>query len=515
MLMQTIDISVALACNLSQPKFLEGNNTSSMPMPSPTPVKGVYISKKKRYKLAAALAAACGALPAPPQTKANANNSRIKQLTFRQEDALRDIGITSLGLIDREQFSLIDPTLGDWGCQLRVLWLVDLANKYRGLRATHPSELTPDKLRGDNPAIPAKELEMLGMYRMGTLFTSSDIDGLGMRKSIRTGPRNTTPEENAAGWKFGSQSQNKAVFNYTKATLGDAVNESLIEALRNSHVPDREEYLAAFTRNDISRRIVGDQGVSVVGFYGGCKAVLDLAAERNFPLIVTLKKFVRDTDDNVRLEGVEVATFSAVAAMDGSRRVYMRDENARRDDELGMAIHAFSCFSASGTDEDAGAFFANARRLVFDEFDASYDGLVAAHPQYPPLTHIHGHDGEFLTDETGKPLELLHELQGVAFDATPTLRAMRERATGFALTTGVGQGRYYTPAIGPDEKPAGTYFERSIPMQIEHIHVASSNGAALEMHAYAKKYGQVIIPAGAVVSATTFAGASSKPETFS
>jgi hypothetical protein len=492
----TIDISTALARNSSQRKFLECSNASSMPMPSPSPVEGVCIIKKKRYKLVNAPAAASDTSLAPPQAKPKAN----EQPMFRQEEALREIGITSLGLIDREQFGLIDPTLGDWGCQLRVLWLVDLANKYRALKATHPSELMPDKLRGDKPAIPAKELEILGMYRMGTVFTWSDIDGLGMHKSIRTGSRNTTPEENAAGWKFGTQSQNKAVFNYTKATLGDAVNESLIEALRNSHVPDREEYLTAFTRSDISRRIVSGRNVSVVGFYGGCKAVLDLAAERNLPLVVTLKKFVRDTNNNLRLEGAEVAAFSAVAAVDGSRRVYMRDENARRGDELGMAIHAFSCFNASGTDEDADTFFANARRLVFDQFDASYDGFAAVHPQYPPLTHIHGPDGEILTDGTGKPLELLHEPPGVAFDATPTLRAMREHATCFALTTRVGQGRYYTPTIGPDKKPAGTYFERSILMQIEHIHVASSNGAALEMQAYAEKYGQVIIPAGAVVS---------------
>ena len=517
--MHTIDIDTALARKASQPKHLEGDNTaeaSLVPAPVPAIAKGVYISKKKRYKLAAAAAAANGA-PSAAHPKTNVND---KQTEFKQEDALRDMGITSLGLIDSEQFGMIDPTLGDWACQLRVLWLIDLANKYRALKSTQPSELAPEKLRGENPLISATELEILGMYRLSTLFTTCDVDGLGMRKTIRTSARATTPEENAVGWKLGSCTQNKAALDYTKATLGDVVHTSLIEALKNSNLPDKEAYLADFTRSDIARRPMPRQSLSVVGFFSGCKAVLDLAAERNLPLSVTLKMFVRDTDDNVRLEGVETANFFSTVASSG-KHVYVRGEaGGERGDELGVVIHMFSCFNAASSSaasgeyqQDAEAFFANARRLAFDEFNASYDGIVGLHPQHPPQTHIRGVDGEFLTDGAGKPLELLQKPQGVQVDATPALNRMRECAAGFALEHGIGQGTYYTGAIGPDKRTVGKHFDESIYLHIEHIHVASGNGAALEIQNYAKKYGTVVISADVAVSTRTIANVGYKGQT--
>jgi len=513
--MHTIDIGAHLARKTSQPKHWKGNNTAEAPVvptPPQSPAKDVYISKKKRYKLAAA----AGTPLAAPHT-ANVKNEKAKQTEFKQEDAFRDMGIASLELVDSEQFGLIDPTLGDWACQLRVLWLIDLANRYKVLKTTRPSELTPAKLRGKNPVISTKELEILGMYRLGTLFTSCDVDQLGMRKTIRTGARATTPEENAAGWKFGSSSQNKAAFDYTKRTLGDAVNESLIELLKNSDLPDKEAYLADFTRSDIVRRPMRNQNVSVVGFFGGCKAILDLAAERNLPLIVTLKKFVRDLDDIVRLEGVETATFSTAEDNSG-KCVYVRDEECGRSDQLGMVIHMFSCFNAasncaSESSLDAEAFFANARRLAFDEFNASYDGIVALHPQHPPQTYTCSADGELMTDGAGGPFKLLHKPQGVQIDATPTLRRMRESAAHFALAHGIGQGAYYTTAIGQDKKPAGKHFDESILLNIEHIHVASSNGAAQEMQNYADKYGEIVIPADATVAATIMANSGYKVQT--
>jgi hypothetical protein len=148
------------------------------------------------------------------------------------------MGIASLKLFDREDIGLLDPTLGDWGCQLRALWLIDFANKYKTFKATHSGELTREKLLpgGENALIAAEELEMLGMYRLGTLFTTHEVDGLGMPKMIRTSPRATTAEENAGGWKLGSKSENKRVLNYTKNMLGDAVNESPIEALKKSNL---------------------------------------------------------------------------------------------------------------------------------------------------------------------------------------------------------------------------------------------------------------------------------------
>jgi hypothetical protein len=459
--MHTIDIGAHLARETSQPKRLEANNTaeaSAEPTTPPSPpVKGVYISMKKRHKLAAAAAAASG-IPLTAPHKTSANDAKTKQAEFNQEGALRDLGITSLELVDSEQFGSIDPTLGDWACQLRVLWLIDFAKKYNALKTTHPSELSREKLRSKNPVISAKELEVLGMYRLSTLFTTFDIDRLGMRKSIRTRARATTHEENATGWKFGSKEQNKAAFDYTKATLGDAVNQSLIEALKNSRLPDKEAYLADFTRSDIVRRPMRDQNVSVVGFFGGCRAILDIAAERNLPLTVTLKKFVRDMDDHVCLEGVEIATFSTSAAdssssSSSSKRVYVCDEEARRSDELGIVIHMFSCFraasnaTASETNLDAHTFFANARRLAFDEFNASYDGIVALHPQHPPQTHIRGPDGEFLTDGAGNPLELLHKPQGVQIDATPALTQLRERAAGLRLYMVLARVRTTPPRL--------------------------------------------------------------------
>jgi hypothetical protein len=516
----SISIAAHLAHKSSHPKqYLQGNTTlepSLLPTLPPSPLKDVYISKKKRYKLAAAAAAASGT-PLTPPHKTNINNAKDQHPEFKQEEALCDIGITSLELVDNEQFGLIDPTLGDWACQLRVLWLIDISNKYKVLKATQPSQVTPQSLRGENPVFSVKELELLGMYRLGTLFTSCDVDRLGMRKTIRTRARATTPEENAAGWKFGSSSQNKAAFDHIKTMLGDAVNQSLIELLQNSHLPDKEAYLADFTRTDIVRRPVRDQDVSVVGFFGGCKAILDLAAERDLPLTVTLKKFVRDMDDNVRLGGVETATFSSVEDSSG-KRVYVRDKEAGRGDQLGMVIHMFSCFSAasnatSETNRDTEAFFANARRLAFDEFNASYDAIVAVHPQHPPQTYIRGADGELLTDESGKPLELLHKPPGVQIDATPVLTRMRERAARFALAHGIGQGTYYTAAIAPDKQPAGKHFDESIPLHIEHIHVASGNGAALEMQNYVSKYGTVVIPADAAVAVTTIANAGYKAQT--
>lgn len=514
--MHTIDISAHLPPETSQPKHLEGNNATKAPAELTTslsPVRNVYISKKKQYKLAAA-AAAAGGTQLSTLHKPNANDAKDKQTEFKQEDALRDLGITSLELVDSEQFGLIDPTLGDWACQLRVLWLVDLANKYKALKATQPSELSREKLRGKNPVISAKELQILGMYRLITLFSTFDIDRLGMRKTIRTRARTTTSEENAAGWKFGSISQNKTAFNYAKTTLGDAVNESLIETLKRSNLPDKEAYLADFTRSDIVRRPMRGHDASVVGFFGGCRAILDLAADSNLPLTVTLKKFVCDMDDNVRLEGVETATFSTAADSSG-KRVYVRDEKARRSDELGMVIHMFSCFhatsnAASEANLDADTFFANARRLAFDEFNPSYDGIVALHPQHPPQTYIRGPNGEFLTDEAGNPLELLHKPQGVQVDATPALTRMRERAASFALVHGIGQGTYYTTATGPDKQSVGKHFDESIPLHIEHIHVASSNGIALEMRNYADKYGNVVIPADTAVTATSLANAAYK-----
>jgi len=520
--MHSIDIGAALAHNASQLKHLGGNNTAESSVvpapaiPAPTPVESVYISKKKRYKLAAGAAAANGTpITVPP--KANIDKVKDRKPEFKQEEALRDMGIASLELIDTEQFGLIDPTLGDWACQLRVLWLIDLATKYKALKRTQPSELTPEKLRGENPVISAKELEILGMYRLSTLFTICEVDGLGMRKTIRSSPRATTSEENAAGWKFGSNAQNKATFLYVKATLGDAVNESLIEALKNSTLPDKEAYLADFTRSDIVRQAMHDHSVSVVGFFGGCKAVLDLAAERNVPLTVTLKQFVRDMDDNVRLEGVETVSFKT-AVDDTGKRLYVCDEETGRGDELGMVIHMFSCFdaasnAASTANQDHDAFFANARRLAFDEFNASYEGIVAVHPQHPPQTHIRGANGEFLTDGAGKPLELLHKPRGVRLDATPALTQMRESAAGFALAHGIGQGTYYTAALGPDKEPVGRHFDQSIPLHIEHIHVASGNGAALELQKYTDTYGKVVIPADAAMTAPTFANAGYKSQT--
>src|SRR5258706_5626422 len=512
-----IDIGAHLARETSQPKHVEGKNTaegSVDPTTSPSPIKGIYISKKKRYKLAAA-AASGNSLTVPHKT--NANNAKDKKNEFNQEDTLRDMGITSLELVDSEQFGLIDPTLGDWACQLRVLWLIDFANKYKTLKTTQSSELTREKLRGKNPVISAKELEMLGMYRFSTLFTSFNVDRLGMRKTVRTRARATTPEENAAGWKFGSSSQNRAAFYHTKTTLGDAVNKSLIDMLRGSDLHHKEAYLTNFTRSDITRQRMGNKNVSVVGFFGGCKAILDLAAERDLPLTVTLKKFVRDLDDNVRLEGVEMATFSTVVGSSG-KRVDVRDKQARHSDQLGMIIHMFSCFHAASnaaieTNLDADTFFVNARHLAFDEFNAGYDGIVALHPQHPPQTYIRGPHGKFLTDEVGKPLELLHKPQGVPIGATPVLRRMREHAAGFALAHGIGQGAYYTAATGPEKKPAGKHFDKSIPLHIEHIHVASSNGAALQMRKYTGKYGKVVIPADAAVTETIIANAGYKTQT--
>src|SRR5258706_202243 len=410
-----IDIGAHLARETSQPKHVEGKNTaegSVDPTTSPSPIKGIYISKKKRYKLAAA-AASGNSLTVPHKT--NANNAKDKKNEFNQEDTLRDMGITSLELVDSEQFGLIDPTLGDWACQLRVLWLIDFANKYKTLKTTQSSELTREKLRGKNPVISAKELEMLGMYRFSTLFTSFNVDRLGMRKTVRTRARGTTPEENA------------------------------------------------------------------------------------------------------RLEGVEMATFSTVVGSSG-KRVYVRDKEARHSDQLGMIIHMFSCFHAASnaaieTNLDADTFFVNARHLAFDEFNAGYDGIVALHPQHPPQTYIRGPHGKFLTDEVGKPLELLHKPQGVPIDATPVLRRMREHAAGFALAHGIGQGAYYTAATGPEKKPAGKHFDKSIPLHIEHIHVASSNGAALQMRKYTGKYGKVVIPADAAVTETIIANAGYKTQT--
>lgn len=517
--MHTIDIDIGahLTHETSQPRHLEGINTakgSLEPTVSISPIKGIYISKKKQYKLAAA---AASGTPFTAPHKTSPNNAKDKKLEFNQEDALRDMGITSLELVDSEQFGLVDPTLGDWACQLRALWLIDLANKYKSLKTTQPSELTRERLRGKNSVISAKELEILGMYRLSTLFTSFDVDRLGMRKTVRTSARATTPEENAAGWKFGSCSQNRAAFYYTKTTLGDAVNKSLIDALKSSDLPDKEAYLAEFTRGDIVRPRMGNKHVSVVGFFGGCKAVLDLAAERKLPLTVTLKKFVRDLDDNVRLEGVELATFSTEVDSSG-KRVYVRDEEARQSDQLGVIIHMFSCFRAASNEAiepnwDAETFFANARHLAFDQFNNSYDGIVALHPQHPPQTYIRGPDGELLTDEAGKPLELLHKPQGAPIDATPVLKRMREHAAGFALAHGIGQGAYYTTSTGPEKKPTGKHFDKSIPLHIEHIHVASSNGAALEMRNYAGKYGKVVIPADAAEAATTIANAGYKAQT--
>ena len=512
-----IDIDAHLTRGTSQPKHLEGKNIAAGSVDltiSPSPIKGIYISKKKRCKLAAA--AASGTQLTTPH-KTNANNWKDKQVQFNQEDALRDMGIKSLELVDSEQFGLIDPTLGDWACQLRVLWLIDLANKYKTLKATQPSELTREMLRGKNPVISAKELEILGMYRFSTLFTSFDVDRLGMRKTVRTRARATTPEENAAGWKFGSSSQNRVAFYYTKTTLGDTVNESLIDMLKSSDLPDKDAYLANFTRSDIARQRMGNRNVSVVGFFGGCKAILDLAAERNLPLTVTLKKFVRDLDDNVRLEGVEMATFSTVVGSSG-KQVFVRDEEARHSDQLGMVIHMFSCFhtasnAAMQTNLDANTFFANAQRLAFDEFNASYDGIVALHPQHPPQTYIRGPHGKFLTDEAGKPLELLHKPQGVPIDATPALTRMREHAARFAQEHGIGRGTYYTATTGPEKKPTGKHFDKSIPLHIEHIHVASSNGVALEMRKYADTYGTVVIPADAAVTETIIANAGYKAQT--
>ena len=513
-----IDIGDHLPLETWQPKHLEGKDTaegSVDPTTSPSPIKGIYISKKKRYKLAATAASGTTLTTAPHKT--NTNNAKAKKIEFNQEDALRDMGITSLKLIDSEQFGLIDPTLGDWACQLRVLWLVDLANKYKTLKTTQPGELTREKLRGRSPVISAKELEILGMYRLGTLFTSFDVDRLGMRKTVRTRARATTPAENVAGWKFGSSSQNRAAFYYTKTTLGDAVNQSLIDMLKSSDLPDKDAYLANFTRSDIARQRMGNKNVSVVGFFGGCKAILDLAADRNLPLTVTLKKFVRDLDDNVRLEGAEMATFSTVMGS-SDKRAYVRDEEARHSDQLGMVIHMFSCFHAASnavmkTNLDANTFFINARHLAFDEFNASYDGIVALHPQHPPQTYIRGPQGKFLTDEAGKPLELLHKPEGVPIDATPLLTRMREHAAGFALEHGIGQGAYYTAVTGPEKEPAGKHFDKSIPLHIEHIHVASSNGVALEMKKYADKYGKVVIPADTAVTETIIANAGYKAQT--
>jgi len=513
--MHTTDIGTPLARETSQPKHLEANCTaeaSAEPTTSPpNPVRDACVSKKKRYKSAATAGAGAGAgAPLTAPHKRNAHDAKPKQTEFNQKGALRDLGIMSLALVDNQQFNLIDPTLGDWACQLRALWLIDFAKKYSALKTTQSSALTREQLRSENPVILAKDLEILGMYRLSTLFTTVELDLLGMRKNIRTNARATTPEENAAGWKFGSSSQNKAAFNYTKTTLGDAVNQSLIESLKSSSLPDKEAYLANFTRSDIVRQPMGDHNVSVVGFFGGCRAFLDLAAERNLPLAVTLKKFVRDMDDNVRLEGVEMATFSTAADSSSGKRVYVCDAEARRSDEVGIVIYMFSCFhatssAASETDPnlDAHTFFANARRLAFGKFNASYDGCSALHAQHPPQTHIRGSDGEFLTDDAGNPLELLHKPQGVQIDATPALTRMRESAADFALVHGIGQGTYYTAATGPDKTPVGKHFDESIPLNIVHVHVASSNGVALEMRNYIDKYGRVVIPADTEVNATS------------
>ena len=115
--MYTIDIDIGahLTHETPQPKHLEGTNTTEgllEPTVSISPIRRVYISKKKWHKLAAA---AASGTPLTAPLKTSPSNAKDKTIEFNQENALRDMGITSLELVDSTAVWFDRPHIGRLG----------------------------------------------------------------------------------------------------------------------------------------------------------------------------------------------------------------------------------------------------------------------------------------------------------------------------------------------------------------------------------------------------------------
>ncbi|KAH7097313.1 hypothetical protein BKA62DRAFT_716650 [Auriculariales sp. MPI-PUGE-AT-0066] len=287
-----------------------------------------------------------------------------KAMAFDLDIQLERLGRTSIALIKAGRLTDFDPLVSDWSCQMRVLWLIDAKKRIE--------QLTDH------------DCWMLGLYRLLTVTTNDDIDGLGMSRTQTTDGERRWPEE----WEILTRKKTLEALGTAKKQL----SHEMVDYLKSAISAHGLEVGPGLAENVVTRW--SGAPLRCAKFFTGYEGLLAVAALRDLPVAVIISEFHRE-DDRIELGNARVLFFEV---KDGGYQLMERPKMAADEACLVFEMYTACTDRASSLDSACATLTTLGLRTVVL-------AIAAAHAQYPDDVKVRE------TKARPKPFEDLEEVK--------------------------------------------------------------------------------------------------------
>ena len=361
----------------------------------------------------------------PNQPRIQNRIKKIKESEDKLDPILKEVGI-EICLNKTEAPLGLDPLMGDSSCQLRTIWLINFLT----------SSLTPESANDC--------FKMLGMYKLLTPKYTPDEFGMAIKQEIDA--------EGLPDVLGDSKKKKEESLKTMRKDLASKIMTFLRQYIIASHSVYKEPLLARFDDN-IEITFSGAP-LRYIEFFSGYLTITELAKEKQIPIIVVLKHFLK-TNDGYKLNGIKPFYFKV---HDGK---YTYDETPQNTKTPSIIIQAYSAFiiglqTPNATPNEFSFFYTdNFQELCVHFSWRSPIELIltvaATHQQYP--------NGAYRREGKNKPS--VSTLPPRSDDITELFTSYQNQGT----LTGIGKEKY--------KSSTSERFKEHIPFNIEHVYVSN------------------------------------------